>query len=446
MNNSIINDRDKIEQYIKMNIKYNKSNPTFNKIYFNQFDKFFTDWNGTTETATPSSSNASNELYLVNPYISSIITSNGYLYLAPFSNAAISHRIDLNNMSITKINNISTYSPYFDQFSGCVSYRNKIYYLPCRRHPLGYRVHVNERGNFATHASFGDTTMSSLPSTAQYYYVGGCLDKQNRIWFTPNDHSDFTGSGYDSGHFHYWDITTGNYNHITDAGMRTYFTADSYSGAIYVDNKVYFIPRNAINSKSLLYYLDVSSTPTFVSYNNTVYGTPNSSHIYRGGVLFDKKIYLIPSTIPTANNVIHYIDTTNNTIGAIPNLTGVNINATNSYWGGCLAPDGYIYFAPYSNSIFTTNPTLHRINVLTGLLETYSIKGNEYYRYNSANTKVSITVASGYFSGCNYYDGRIYFTPNYNSNGVGDYPFLAYLDLNLDKGWNSSIKLLDNPV
>jgi hypothetical protein len=462
MNNVIFNNQTYMETYIKQNVGQ-KSNPVFNKVYINEWDKYFVSWEETTNPTQvspalwgansypPLRSTGTCLISNATPFSDIVFNGSDNAVIIPDTDSSTTNRFIYN----TKTKKITTKSVTNMVYSSTynrgvyISKYNKIYCIPCRRaYTTAYGLTTIEcDGNWSV-TSITDT---SFVTSKGITYLGGCYDEfNNRIWMCPNDHSVATLGSTESEYFHYINIATNDISHITNVALKDYFIADKYSNAIYVDKKVYYIPSGAINTDTTLYYLDVSSTPTFVSYSNVTDGESNvgKGHYYYGGVLYDKKIFLLPRKITNStNNYTHYIDTVTNTIHKVQNTSGILFDtAYNHYLGGCLAPDGYIYLAPHHNAGFTINPFLHRINVLTREVEKYQIFNNEYYRYNSSGVKISMPQPLRYFNGCRYNNGKVYFIPSVYSANYTDYPFLCYLDLNLDKKWNNNIHLTNNVI
>ena len=462
MENVIRNDTTYIETYIKQNVGRVKSNPVFQKVYVNEWDKYFVSWDETTELSSPElttplpiPSNPNWKLWNSIIAFKDIVFHNdfGYMIDGDLSNLNERFYIDCvtNKISYTMTSTQSNYIGIHHSAIYC-NLNNIIYIMPYRSagsYPLWY-IDTNKihRYKTITDSSYSNLTINS------YTYAGGVMDTKNkRIWFVPNHHNDASQTtALIHRDFHYIDVTTNDIGHITTANddFPDYCNSNAgHNGGFFVDNKVYFIPKTYFTTKELLYYLDVSTaTPTFTSYTNATDGITNvgKGYVPSNGVLYDKKIYLIPSN--TLTNEIYYIDTTTNLIHKIVNTSDTPFvnNTTGIYSGGCLTPDGYIYMSPQSNELMNSNSKKwHRINVITNQIETYDVNNISYYRYNSSGTKITMNQAGKYFSNCKYHNGKVYFSLYSFIAGTNcDYPFQCYLDLNLeeDKKWNKNIHLL----
>ena len=181
----------------------------------------------------------------------------------------------------------------------------------------------------------------------------------------------------------------------------------AYEGAVFANNKVYFVPYRQ-GPQAKWHYVDTITNNVF-AYNNSSGTTPND-YAYNGGCLTpDGKIYLAPSNQANGGTKWHYINTNNNTV--IAYTAGTNSSSA-AYIGAVYAPNNRVYFIP-SGQANNANGW-HYINTITGAATLYP--------QNSGRA----AVISAYAGGVLTPNGRIYMAPS----AQGPQAYWHYIDTN----------------
>jgi len=167
-------------------------------------------------------------------------------------------------------------------------------------------------------------------------------------------------------------LPTSTFSQISAGGLSTYW------GSVLAPNgtDIYFVPKTPTAVGKIDTLTDTVST----------FGTTPGGNAFYGGVLADNGfIYLIPNN----STAVYKINTVDDSITNFGSLVG-----SNKWFGGVITQDGIIYGVPASSS------QILKIDTST---DTVSLIGSGLNGYNSA---------------CIGGNGKIYFVPTNNNNGV----------------------------
>jgi hypothetical protein len=218
-------------------------------------------------------------------------------------------------------------------------------------------------------------------------------------------------------------------------------------GALAADGKIYTVPGSGSFAQ-----IDPVALTSTVYTPATSGGWTSVNGGWNGAVLAPSGKIYCPPTVTTAPNVFCIIPGTSPTACNVPTANGpaLTTTASNSFWGGVLAPNGYIYFMPTAgSSIMKFNPSNETYTLISvtsggntlglgastfrgvvlhqnGVIYTAINTGSNMLTFDT-NTDTPRTVTpqvgganlatTGWFGGSTGPDGKIYFAP-YNATYI----------------------------
>jgi hypothetical protein len=218
--------------------------------------------------------------------------------------------------------------------------QNRVYLIPYGPGPGGGDTTHWHYFNCQTNQLVAYVPVSDV-SVAKACYGGAYSPVQNRIYFAPYGESNATN-------WHYIDCNNDisvTYSNGTGVTPVQY----GYQGAVYsaVLNRIYFIPYNQIDPTAGWHYVNCANG-SLTSY--TQVGVP-SLHLnaYSGGIYYNGCVYFVPAA-QGGYSTWHYIDN----VGTIQSYPAAALGGWFS--GGVLDPvTGRIYLTPNATGVSQTN-------------------------------------------------------------------------------------------
>ena len=365
-------------------------------------DKMQPFWCATTANLYYDIINISNNIVPDSPYYSSsILIPDGRVIFTPFFSKSVGIFNTYNN-SFNTVTNINYPNGVGDYFGSVLLPNGNVLFVPFNVNNVGIYdinqniISINTNINGSTNLIYSNNGAS---------FIGGVLLSNGMVLFIP----------YQSSRLVIFDPVQNILNDITENSVVPFNNTKSfkYSGGVLLpDGRVIFVPAN-VNTIGIFQLIDpIALIYTFTEQQFNSLGLniniANNS-LFRGGILlFDGTVLFIPCNSKT----IGIYNPTNNTYNPIiTNLTSYLPNE--AFSGGISLPDGRVIFVPFNmpsiaiydfaNKIFTVpNATLVQF-------------GNSFI-YKSIANVFTPNGTGDYSSGVLLPDGRIIFTPMYNSN------------------------------